>query len=407
METMNNSTDKTSRKKSPSRIVWREQMSKGKHTPHRVSHITCTINHLLSHQLAEFLREIGVKNVYIESGRTIKKHIKKRPLGLPGLQEKMDCTPTEVFRFSIPRDMSHQVLEALIEEMKLFNPGRGSVIAQDLIEFYNVEPPRITIPEIDNERQVHAPVQMLHELAFVTCVLTMQGSGDRIAQQALDLGICVPLITSGSNNDLRDQLGLIRITIPQEKEMVHLIMPEHDTENLIPLLMEAGDLYRPGRGFIYRTPVSAGLIDRRMTLGQQEHAASMEQIIAAIDQLQHSTRWRKRITSLEQQNNMTKTIMPDDHCEISVICLEDRAEEMIEIAMQKGAEGATTSRVKRLALKDGDTGTAAQALTTLNVPGNLTSEMVNTLLEASDIGDERMEDRIQILDSPEAYSYDW
>ncbi len=404
-------TDKKTKKvKSPSRAVWRDQMSKGIHTPHRVSHITCAINHLLSHSLVEYLVEIGVQNVYIESGRTLKKQLKKRPLGLPGKNEQLDSTSFEVFRFSVPRDMSHGVLMSLIEHLALYNPGRGFVIAQDLVEFYNVEPPRIIEPDKENKKlnATHAPVQLLHELAFVTCVLNMKDSAEKIAKLALDLGICVPLITMGSNNDIKEQLGLIRITLPQEKEMVHLVIPEHDTENIIPLLMEVGELNRPGRGFIYRTPVSAGLLDRKINIGQQEHAASMEQVIAAIDELKRGTQWRKRSGSIDQQTMQgLHTIMPDEHCEISVTCLEDRAEEMTNIALNAGAESGTTSLVKRLTLKEGDTGTAAQALTTLNVSGNVVNEVVDALLDASSIGEEYMEDRIQILDSPSSYVYNW
>ena len=65
---------------------------------------------------------------------------------------------------------------------------------------------------------------LLHKLSCVVCVLSDPGSGESLAKAALDLGICVPLVTFGTGNYMRDQLGLIRITISPEKEIVHRVI---------------------------------------------------------------------------------------------------------------------------------------------------------------------------------------
>ncbi len=383
-------------------------MSKGVHTPHRVSKITCSVNQLLSNKLSEHLINLGMRSVYVESGRNVRLSIKKRPFGLPGITTRLQDSPVDVYRFTVPRDNSYQVVESLIDSLQLNIPGRGTIIAQDLIEFSNLEPPRVEVSELQAEdlNQRNSISGMIRNLVYVTCVLSMPGSAERLAQIALELGICVPLVTSGKGTDIRDKLGLIRITIPPEKELVHLILPEHDSNSVFQVLIDEAGLNRPGRGFLYQTPVSAGIIDTRLKLGRQESAASMEQIIAAIDQLKNGTSWRKRFISIEEQSAKANLMLPKDHCEVSVICLEDRSEKIVEAAIEAGAGGAITSRVKRLILKEGDIGTAAQAHTAISVPAEITNEVVDAILEVSSDGN-NPDDRIQVLDSLEAYVQNW
>ncbi len=395
--------------KSPSRIVWRTQMIKGVHTPHRVSKITCCVNTSLSEAVTDHLVSLGIQSVFVESGRNVRKVIKKRPFGLPGSTIRLQDTPSEVFRFTVPRDNSRKVVRSLIQALELYIPGRGTIFAQDLIEFSYTEPPRIIEHPITVHRKgtIDEPeIPLFRDLAYVTCVLSVPGGADRLAEIALELGICVPLITSGTATDIRDHLGLIRITLPPEKDIIHLVMPEQDSDSIFRILIDAVGLNHPGRGFIYRTPVSAGLIDTRLRIGPQENAATIEQIIAAIDQLKHDTGWRKRYASSEQERSTTRILIPDDNCEVTAICLEDRLEEMVEAAKGAGASGATTSRVKRLVINEDDIGTAAQVHSTISVPANITSQVVDALLEVSTIGDNE-DDRIQVLDSPAAYVHNW
>src|SRR4030043_423213 len=257
---------------SPSRTVWRTQMAKGIYTPHRVSRITCIVNELLSEKVSDFLNELGVI-VYIENGRVVREIIKPRPFNLPGEIVKLQDTPVDVFRFTVPRETFKEVINYLIDIAELDIPGRGTVFSQDLMEF-SKEPPSINLDFFNTKKAGDYKDILLNKLSYVVCVLSIPGSGELISKIALDLGICVPLVTFGSGNDIRDQLGLIRITISAEKEIVHLVMPEQDSESIIRVLIEQGHLDRPGRGFIYQTPVTLGLLDTYLKIGQQKYAAS-------------------------------------------------------------------------------------------------------------------------------------
>jgi hypothetical protein len=241
---------------------------------------------------------------------------------------------------------------------------------------------------------------LMNDLSYVMCVLSNQGSGERLAKMALQLGICVPTITFGKGNDIRDQLGLIRITIPAENEIVHLVMPEHDSDSIIKLLVEGGRLDKPGRGYIYQTPVSTGLIDTRMKIGRQKHAASMEQIIAAIDLVNNGTTWRKRLDAESESLKISQSMMPQDNCEISIISDEDRIDILRETCLEIGASGATTSNVIPWSQKEVSVTTMIRSA--ISVPARITDLVVDKLLEVSTIKNSNT-DKIQVLDSPAAY----
>ncbi|HNR43514.1 MAG TPA: hypothetical protein PKL65_14885, partial [Bacteroidales bacterium] len=180
---------------SPSRTVWRTQMSKGQYTPHRVSRITCIVNEFLSEKLADFLNGLGVI-VYIENGRIARKVIKSRQFGLPGEITTLRDFPVDVFRFTVPRENSKDVLNHIIDIGALDVPGRGTIYSQDLMEFCK-EPPDINRDFLAEIKCNDYGDILLHKLSCVVCVLSEPGSGELMAKTALDLGICVPLVTFG------------------------------------------------------------------------------------------------------------------------------------------------------------------------------------------------------------------
>lgn len=378
-------------------------MAKGIYTPHRVSRITCVINHLLKERVSGFLKKLGVI-AYIENGRTVREFFKPQPLGLPGNLVKLQNSPVDIFRFSVPRETSRQVTESLIRIAELHIPGRGTVFSQDLMEF-SKEPFFINHNALSDDDNMGLEVNILRKLSYVICVLSVPGSGEKLARIALDLGICVPLITYATGNDIRDQLGLIRITISPEKEIVHLIMPEQDSDSIIRLLIEQAKLDKPGRGYIYQTPVGMGLLDTRLKTGKQRHAASMEQIIAAIDSLKAGASWRKRLDTDSREQTSGSSLLPQNNCEISIISDEDRIDRLREACLKVGATGATTSRVKPEITNQDEEITSTIIRSAISVPASLTNKVVDALLEVSTIKEDNT-DRIHVLDSPAAYVHE-
>lgn len=384
---------------SPSRAVWKTQLDKGTHSPHRVSRITCIVNKLFSDKIVEQVFKLGITSIFDETGRTAREFITPRNFGLPGSTVTLQSTPVNVFRFTVQRKQARMIMDYLVRVGNFNIPGRGTIFSQDLIEFTKKEPLFIDFDDIEDN--VAHDIPYLEKLSYVICVLSVPGTGEKLAKVALDLGVCVPLITYGTSNDLRDQMGLIRITISPEKEVVHLIMPEQDTESIIKLLLEEGRLNKPGRGFIYQTPISFGLIDTRMRVGRQQYAASMEQIIAAVDQLKGNAFWRKRLdTSVDSVDQ--QLWLPNDNCEISVISEED-TEELMKIAgMNAGATSSTVSRLKIITSGSKEQKASSLVQSTFSVSAEKTNTVVDALLQNSAVGIKSSE-RVQVLDSPAAY----
>ncbi len=397
---MNNDSNTQQKVFSPSRAVWKTQMDKGEHAPHRVSRITCIVNRLFSNSIAEQIFGLGISSVFVETGRTTREFISPRAFGLPGSTLKLQSTQADVFRFTVQRKQARRVMDYLVKAGDFLVPGRGTIFSQDIIEFTKKEPPFVNFESVD--LNVSNEIPYLKKLSYVICVLSLPGSGEKLAKVAIDLGICVPLITHGVSNDLRDQLGLIRITISPEKEVVHLIIPEQDTTSIIKLLLEEGRLDRPGRGYIYQTPISFGLIDTRMRVGRQEYAASMEQIIAAIDQMKGNTHWRKRLDTVGADAVDEQLWLPNDNCEISVISDEDTEEAIKRAGMNAGATGSTVSRVKILISGSSKQRVSSLVQSTFSVSAHSTNDVVSALLEHSAVGI-KFTERLHVLDSPAAY----
>ena len=383
---------------SPSRTVWRTQMAKGIYTPHRVSLITCMINNDLSALLQDFLTQLEV-DAYIEQARNVRELVKPLPFGIPGDTVQLRSTPSTIFRFTVPRENAKDTIGAIIALAGLNVPGRGTIFSQDLMEFSN-QPPVINLAFLESKKVENDDVTLLNHLSYMICVLSENGAGDNLAKNALDLGICVPQLTNATGNDIRDQLGLIRVTIPAEKEIVHLIMPEQDSSSIAQLLAEQAKLDRPGRGFIYQTPITVGLIDTYMKVGGQKFAASMEQVIAAIDSLKGNTNWRRRLDAEGSADSRNACVHPDN-CEVTIISDEDRIDDLRATCLSVGATGATTTRITRIS-GQGELGRQSLVRSAVSIPATMADTVVDSLLQISTIDKENV-DKIKVLDSPSTY----
>ena len=309
-----------------------------------VTRVTLVAHQGLNVRIVELLASLGVDSLIVENARCVRQKMNSRFWGFPGLHAELSDAATEIYRLSVPRDASQSVLEKLIDGLELRIPGRGAVYAQDLLEISNLQPSEIKPEPVKSD-------SLLHDLSLITGIQTKSGSGENLFGVALKLGVGVPVVSLGIGTGIRDRLGLLRITISPEKELVFLMVPSHDADGLQRLLIEEGHLDRPGGGFLYQTPIQAGMVDPLIRIGRQEHAASIEQIIAAIDDLKKGTAWRKRFFGMESTSEVNVGAS-FSHREISFFCHDGEGDNYVHAAMQAGAEGATMSRVRALYLQD-------------------------------------------------------
>jgi hypothetical protein len=203
---------------------------------------------------------------------------------------------------------------------------------------------------------------------------------------------------------LRDQLGLLRITIPPEKEIVQIIVPEFDADSIIQLLIEEGKLNRPGSGFLFRMPLHRGLVDTKLRIGPQEHAASMEQIISAIDELKSGTHWRKRFSDIGTTLSGKPQRLLHDYKTLVLTGREGRTDVLVKTAMRAGAPGATISQLIRLDSSEQENDTAARERSIISVPKKTSTAVIQVLLDAEEMTPQYI-DSLGIYDTPTIYSF--
>lgn len=310
--------------------------------------ITLMVHHGLSSEVVELFTALGLSCVLVENARCVRQDMDTRFMGLPGLRLGLIDAATEIYRVTVERAASVALLCRFVEKLDLRTPGRGAVYVQDLVEISRRSMPAIDLEPINSD-------QLLSDLSLITGIQSKSGSGANLSRVSLKLGAGVPVVGHGLGTGIRDRLGLLRITISPEKEIIYLMVPAHDADGLVRLLIEEGNLDRPGSGFLYQTPIRAGMVDPLLRIGRQEHAASIEQIIAAIDGLKKSTSWRKRFFGVED-NGKNSLSSAFTHREISFFCNEGQGDSLIQAAMLAGANGATMSRVRNLYLQGEDAG---------------------------------------------------
>ncbi len=308
--------------------------------------ITLMAHQGLSSRVIALFKSLGIHSLAVENARCVRQMMTNRFWGLPGLKAEFSDTATDIFRTTIPSEAADYVLCKIIDDLDLHTPGRGAVYAPDLQEISCREFPEIEIGKV-------CAGKFLSDLSLITGIQSKSGSGENLFRVALKLGAGVPVVGIGIGSGIRNRLGLLRITISPEKELVYLMVPSHDADGLQSLLIEEGHLNRPGGGFLYQSPIRAGMVDPLIRIGRQEHAASIEQIIAAIDDLKKNTAWRKRFFGMESGNE-NGNAASFSHREISFFCQDGQGDNFVHAAMQAGAEGATVSRVRSLHLKDAD-----------------------------------------------------
>ncbi len=380
-------------------------MSEEVFSPRAVSSITCVAHHSIREAITRAFRSMKLNNVFVENGKTVRQHIRPRRLGLPGAKIRLHESPMEIFRCTVSSEHAHAVMQHLIEAGDLHIPGRGMIMSRDITEYGDLA---AVHPVFTSEKEAAAPLDgkgeldryaFLPDLSLITCILSKPGSGNHLARIALDLGTCVPYVTNAIGTGLRDNIGLLRITIPPEKEVIHLVVPEHDANSIIRLLTEEAGLNLPGHGFLYRTRLSAGVLDTRLRIGRQEHAASIEQIITAIDELKAGTHWRKRFTRLDQGYTDTAIPLTKNNREVVFTCKEGSTGPLVEEAMRRGAGGATTARVRRLRSTSNEGDTAARERSSIIVEPETADNIVQSLNSNPDNWNNRL-DSIQVIEVP-------
>ncbi|HSA34842.1 MAG TPA: hypothetical protein P5077_14035 [bacterium] len=364
--------------------------------------ITCEVYQEISRTVLSALGSIGIRRPYIQSGRSIM--LGERRGGLFSSGTTLLEDPIDIYSFTVPAERELAVMHRLIQAAMLDQEGRGSIYSEQAErisrddECPGDEPPHIAA------EPPHYP--MIQHLVGISCIV-QRGQSDIIVRSSLEMGICVPSVTFGIGAGLRDKLGLIRITIPAEKEVVNLVTTQHDAQGVLARLIEAGKFDQPGRGFIFTYPIARGLLNTRLYVGRHLSAASLGQIVAALDELKGTTAWRRKFTGTSDHARSKKREYMRGLVDLTLLCQEGRAFELSKVAMGAGASGATLSRLRRPVPDDTPPGkvvSPAREKLTMILPAALADPVAAALFGAG-ICDEGTAGEIFLRPCPEAHTY--
>lgn len=255
--------------------------------------------------------------------------------------------PVEILNFFVPNQLESQVLKSIIRECRLYEPGRGSIFSKHITTFNgfnDFQVCNVLDSELSSEEELQG-ISIFRRLTQISCTVS-RGLADDIARPLLHLGV-VPVVSNASGTGLRDQLGLLRITIPREKEFLSIVVGQQEANEVLAKMIEWGKLDRPGRGFIWQNPVEKGLINFKASQRSIGQAASVEQMIAAIDSLKGNFYWR-------QGNSTLSTNLKRDYFSGQELLMQVNEGDSIEISkamLRLGISGATVQTLRTLTTK--------------------------------------------------------
>ncbi|HHV37554.1 MAG TPA: hypothetical protein GXX77_06960 [Candidatus Cloacimonetes bacterium] len=301
--------------------------------------VSMIVSREIGKSIAEELFAFGIRHHFNEIGRS---SILNRKTGFSSFFSKPALInyPVDILSFFVEDDEDRAVLSYFAKKYDLRSPGKGSIFSQEIevLEVHKeyMQKQELRLKHNDNENR------LFRDLTGIICVV-QRGEGDKVARVALNYGTSVPATTHGEGSGVRDKLGLLRITLPSEKELINLVLSRHDADAVMELYISEAKLDEPGRGLAYSFPIKYGMINTKISRSQAESAASIEQMVSAIDSLKGGMEWRK--SSLERESFKNREFLYD-LAELNLICEEGRGTELVEAAMSSGAPGATICKIR-------------------------------------------------------------
>ena len=305
-----------------------------------VSRITALLNRSISKEVMDGLREAGIIDLYLIPARSPVME-RKRTGWSVFARGHMSEDPVDILFFIIDAEMEIPALHLIAEKALLHFPGRGSVFSEEVelaLSHELCRENRVSLP------QTSTSVHIAERLAGVFCIV-QRGQGDSIARVPLEAGISVPSIHFGIGRGVRDKMGLLRIAIPAEKEIIYTLASSYDTDLLMDRMIEVGKLDQPAKGFIYEIPLKRGIINMKVMRGDQRQAASIEQLVAAVDQLKGGAEWRRRSVSLAKKGPKKKDYI-HNLVDLALLCDAGTGVDLVKTALSAGAAGATIANLK-------------------------------------------------------------
>jgi nitrogen regulatory protein P-II 1 len=202
----------------------------------------------------------------------------------------------------------------------------------------------------------------LKEDMSLICAVVGHQQSDKVAKAAVNAGAHGPIVYYSEGRGIRDRLGWLRITKETEKEVLMVLADEADVEQVFNAMAKAAELHLPGRGFMYRLPITQGLFNLPGRVSNQRYTANMQQMINAIDHLAGHTDWRDQTVFAVGGSGkgvglnvaIANSSNDQPHVCLSAIAKRDDTQRLMDMMLDAGAPGLNLNFANFSAAQEGD-----------------------------------------------------
>lgn len=256
----------------------------------------------------------------------------------------------EVFSFLLPQEDEEALMGQIVALGQLRLAGSGAVYSVRASKVYFSSGCPLWQNGALSFPRASSALELGRSLVAISCI-TQAKAAENISRAAVRAGAHGPSIYYCEGRGLRDRLGVLRFTQNPDKEFIQVVVDEFDTETVFEAMVRAGNLDQPGRGFIYQMPIAKGVVNLATVSASSGQAASMQQVIHAIDEIRGGADWRlnNQLTpvarggfSLFGRGSRQRRYLNNLQL---LSCLAERkhSEALVEAALSAGAPGVSAS----------------------------------------------------------------
>lgn len=321
-----------------------------------VSVVTAILPQQVASQVVEDVFKQGEQNALLVNARGTLMRDRWYQALIP-----MVAPEREYIQFLVPDAEVDHMMEAIVASGSLHLPGAGAVFAVPCDDVVHTEGFRLWSGSSWESDSFNASTVLKENLTAIFCIV-QKDQTESVSRAAMQSGAHGPIVFYCEGRGLRDRLGWLKITKKRDKEVVLVIVDNADAIAVTEAMVDAGDIDLPGRGFLFRMPVQKGVVNIGSTFGRHRHAANMQQIIGAIDELKGDSSWRdQRVNELVGTGQsaglnlfakVRERVYLKGQCNLTCIVGRKDSEALLDAALQAGAPGANVSYAKFFEVDD-------------------------------------------------------
>jgi len=231
-------------------------------------------------------------------------------------------------------------------------------------------------------------IEYKSETTAIYCI-AQKDKSEAIANVAMKEGAPGPTVVFGQGRGIRDRMGLLRIAISPEKELIRVVVDNYDVEPVFNAMVKEGKLDTPGMGFIYTMPVDKAYVSLPSVIGANDELASKHQIIKAIDDIKGGTAWRTLSSDTSGKGDTDKKHL-SDLVRLSCVTERGKGDEIVDAAIAAGAPGASIAYGTKMGSEENKGGinlTKEMEVIELTVSPKVVDDMVGKMSEAAKAND--------------------